>query len=330
MQQAPPVGDPEFRLFETRDLLSDVGAEAFQGRGTRVWRVREVVNGNTVGPDMVLKDCFINADHKREGDTLQEIIDSLAEDDKRRLHFLTVEVHGDVYVDNHLDNTDAIHHGKHCPSGSPCIDTGVIANELQPLARGHCVTPLTPNSGTGIPFIHPVVAPFVSSRSHQNRQHYRIVFKEVGTAVSELGNRQDMFLAIQGALAGMYKPNHSFGERLLWVGFLATEVMHSLGYVHRDISCGNVLLVERPGLSPSDPPKHVGVLTDLEYAIKLGSNLRAHHIRTGTPFFMACEVAANKYLALYGNAYYSGDTPPFCYNRLHGPLCVVSVFGDFY
>src|ERR1700733_7508029 len=38
--------------------------------------------------------------------------------------------------------------------------------------------------------------------------------------------------------------------------------MHELGYVHRDISAGNVLLVP----SSSDTPKR-GVLTDLEYAI---------------------------------------------------------------
>jgi len=46
------------------------------------------------------------------------------------------------------------------------------------------------------------VPPFAPSRSHQNRQHYRIVFKEVGEAVSSMKNRKDMFLAIRGALTG--------------------------------------------------------------------------------------------------------------------------------
>jgi serine/threonine protein kinase len=92
--------------------------------------------------------------------------------------------------------------------------------------------------------------------------------------------------------------------------------MHELGYVHRDISAGNVLLVP----SSSDAPKR-GVLTDLEYAIKLGTMLPVHDVCMGTPFFMACEVTAHQYLVFDRN---SRDIlwckPPFYYNRLHGLL----------
>ena len=35
-----PDGAHKFWLFETEDLLSDIGAEAFRGRGTRIWTVR--------------------------------------------------------------------------------------------------------------------------------------------------------------------------------------------------------------------------------------------------------------------------------------------------
>jgi len=94
--------------------------------------------------------------------------------------------------------------------------------------------------------------------------------------------------------------------------------MHELGYVHRDISAGNVLLVGPEGSSP-DAPKR-GVLTDLEYAIKLGTRLPAHDIRTGTPFFMACEVEAHEYLALDVRAPW--EPPRFYYNHLHGLFCV--------
>jgi len=93
--------------------------------------------------------------------------------------------------------------------------------------------------------------------------------------------------------------------------------MHDLGYVHRDISAGNVLLVPQ-GESSSHAPKR-GVLADLEYAIKLGTTLPAHDVRTGTPFFMACEVAAHQYLAFDRNArdILHWQLPPFYYNRLH-------------
>ena len=91
--------------------------------------------------------------------------------------------------------------------------------------------------------------------------------------------------------------------------------MHDLGYVHRDINAGNVLLVDQGSFS------RLGVLSDLEYAIKLGTQLPAHDVRTGTPFFMACEVEAHQYLAFNVNAMDdSWELPPLYYDRLHGLL----------
>ena len=46
---------------------------------------------------------------------------------------------------------------------------------------------------------------FDPSRSYLSRQHYRIVFKEVGEAVSNVKNRKYTFLAIRGVFNGEYK-----------------------------------------------------------------------------------------------------------------------------
>jgi hypothetical protein len=206
VEPKPRRGDvSKFRLFETEDLLSDAGAEAFRGRGTRVWTVREVVDGKPAGRLMVLKDCFINEDRPREGDTTMEIVGALPEGDERRLHFLTVVVHGDVVVDDRPDTTDVIHHDQICPPSLPCIEVGAIFNQLGPSAGFYAVAQAdtSTDSGSGnLPFVLPTVPAFAPTRSHQNRQHYRIVFKEVGEAVSSMKNRKDMFLAIQGALTG--------------------------------------------------------------------------------------------------------------------------------
>ena len=75
-----------------------------------------------------------------------------------------------------------------------------------------------------------------------------------------------------------------------------------------------------------------GVLSDLEYAIELGNKSPAHDVRTGTPFFMACEVLAHRYLdfnrARVGLLW---TPPPFYYNRLHGlPFIFIPILTNRY
>ncbi|KAF8316910.1 hypothetical protein DL93DRAFT_724380 [Clavulina sp. PMI_390] len=67
--------------------------------------------------------------------------------------------------------------------------------------------------------------------------------------------------------------------------------MHSVNYLHRDISCGNVFLVSR------ENEGEFGVLADLEYAIDLTAPRPAywHVARTGTAQFIASEVERHEY-----------------------------------
>lgn len=193
------------QVYETEAIISDIGAEAFYGRGTRVWRVRKVVDGQKVGPPRVLKDCWINADRLREGTTLRNIIQQLPMQHPARRHFLTIEVDADVIVNGHPDCTDTMHHGLVCPEDLPEL---LVADILSGLVKPGEVVFLTPEnyissrSGSGgIPFIFPLYQPF-KPKTYQSRQHYRIVFEEEGIAVKDLGNRHDMILAIQGGCTG--------------------------------------------------------------------------------------------------------------------------------
>ncbi|CAE7174406.1 unnamed protein product [Rhizoctonia solani] len=77
------------------------------------------------------------------------------------------------------------------------------------------------------------------------RQHYRIVFEEIGQPVHDLRNFTDIFTAIQGAWEGLH-------------------AMHLSGYVHRDVSSGNILLVP-----PSGSFGQRGVIMDMEYAKRI-------------------------------------------------------------
>ncbi|KAI5114573.1 hypothetical protein M0805_006563, partial [Coniferiporia weirii] len=73
-------------------------------------------------------------------------------------------------------------------------------------------------------------------------------------------------------------------DRLILKFPTVLSYIHKAGWVHRDISCGNVHLSEGQGL-----------LGDLEYAKRIGTDGQ-HEVRTGTLDFMAVEVANRAYL----------------------------------
>lgn len=111
-------------------------------------------------------------------------------------------MHGDVVINDCPDTTDAIHRWKRCPPGVPCIDLTEIVN--QRVFAGSYEASQSRTGSRNLDFILPIVPGFAPGRSYQNRQHYRIVFKEVGQAVGSLKNRKEMFLTIQGAIAVEY------------------------------------------------------------------------------------------------------------------------------
>ncbi|KAJ3724787.1 hypothetical protein C8R42DRAFT_662645 [Lentinula raphanica] len=66
----------------------------------------------------------------------------------------------------------------------------------------------------------------------------------------------------------------------------ALRILHLVGWIHRDISGGNIYWFA---------DGKIGLLGDFEYATHL-KEPRRHNVRTGTPFFMAAETLANGYL----------------------------------
>ncbi|KAF8306909.1 hypothetical protein DL93DRAFT_2143537 [Clavulina sp. PMI_390] len=268
------------RIFRTCRLLSDVGAEAFIGRGTRVWAVNEVI-GNKVDTSrtMILKDYWVNEDRTREATILNNIRQELLKAglEKYLKNFLSVLIDEDVRCSTGEDITPSSF-----ASSLPYFDLRPISEfattqgdaDPRPLAQELFSQT---NKGGAMGAI-PVAqhrqphGTFAASNRVETRQHYRIVFREEGRDILHLANRRDMFLAIEGA-------------------FKALKALHSIEYVHRDISCGNVLLV-------GEGDKAIGVLSDLEYATNFitKSGNGPHAGRTGTAHFLACEVARHRYI----------------------------------
>ncbi|KAJ3556689.1 hypothetical protein NM688_g1886 [Phlebia brevispora] len=103
-----------------------------------------------------------------------------------------------------------------------------------------------------------------SLSSYHFQVHYRVVYKEIGHPLSETNSLLVVFQALLEIL-------------------VAIRAMHKSGWVHRDISADNILLVEG-----------AAKLTDLEYAtneVRLGKPGR-----TGTVSFLAVEVSSQTYL----------------------------------
>ncbi|KAJ3556687.1 hypothetical protein NM688_g1888 [Phlebia brevispora] len=118
--------------------------------------------------------------------------------------------------------------------------------------------------------------------------HYRIVYQEAGKSLAEVDSLQTVFKALAEALYGLL-------------------TMHKSGWVHRDLSPGNIVIVDGAAR-----------VIDLEYATSERSPNPLG--KTGTLNFVPVEVASGKYLFRVDTLKTLDKTwnpPVFGYNPLH-------------
>ncbi|KAF9533150.1 hypothetical protein CPB83DRAFT_531206 [Crepidotus variabilis] len=106
---------------------------------------------------------------------------------------------------------------------------------------------------------------------YQPRKHVRTVFREVCQPYYSCNTLVDMLSILRDGVIAL---------QALWVA----------GYVHRDISIGNLMLDTGQG-------RRQGRLSDLEF-VKTSGDPSTQNVKTGTPHFMAIEVAFSKYMFL--------------------------------
>ncbi|KAI5993502.1 hypothetical protein EDD15DRAFT_2529998 [Pisolithus albus] len=278
-------------VYQTTKMISDFSADAMQGRGTRVFQVRLTLqNGQPVhnAEPLVLKDSWREVDRAREDQILGQIFDGLGKkyDTKKvseaRKYFLTVLAAGDVIMDGKKDKTTSLLRD---------------ADELPPdfglhrLPADDLLEWKPTRSGEGLTPNFSCVPPSVKNSKIHHRIHYRLVFKEVCQPLYDLKRLDTVFKV----LMDIHK---------------ALQLLHSIGWVHRDLSTGNVLYWGG-----------VGKLADLEYAKHVDSSI-THEVQTGTLEFMACEVEAQRYLFQpHGGKSLAKTNPaakcPFRFNPLH-------------
>ncbi|EED84040.1 predicted protein [Postia placenta Mad-698-R] len=280
-------GNGKVVRYRTTKWLSDDGANGLRGRGTRVWEVCILDKGGEGVDRFALKDQWIDHDRLREGMIIHQLRNATTSDatpdaTKRIIEqsLLTVEHHGDVYVEGMLDHTRNLmtRNGRphpytrfklqELPENGVKETTTTNPKQRTPAGVGYHQSPeeLTTPSVQKIETYHPKV-------------HYRIVFKEVCKPIHEYTSLKEVFAILVHAA-------------------LALMALHDLGWVHRDTSIGNLLGFILNGVLYCK-------LSDLEYAKPMDDCL-GHEIRTfalliavsceqGTRSFMSVEVYDLKY-----------------------------------
>ncbi|KAI6110910.1 hypothetical protein EDD16DRAFT_1897766 [Pisolithus croceorrhizus] len=274
-------------VYQTTRVISDYSADTLSGRGTRVFEARLIfLNGTSVkdAKPVVLKDSWRDCDRDREDIILNQIFADLLkhkgpeQEEEARKHFLTVLAAGNVMVDGKIDSTDCLLRGSDLSTDrTPHRLPAEEVPKGKPIRSGEGSTPIFR------------FAPYSTKHSKvHHRTHFRLVFKEVCRSIYELRSLDTVFATLEDVRE-------------------ALQFLHSVDWVHRDISGGNVL---RWG--------QIGKLADLEYAKRMNSDT-GHEVRMGTLDFMACEVEAQKYLfrPIIYRQVGTDDSTSFRFNPLH-------------
>ncbi|KAI0086804.1 hypothetical protein BDY19DRAFT_1074371 [Irpex rosettiformis] len=259
--------------YITDEVVANISAEALQGRATRVWRGKKAdANGHSIGHNMVIKDCWIDTSREREGDILASILEAAKKSPnpkhlpRIKEHFLTVVQHGDVFIDGEQDNTcSVLRGGVEFPEPKKFLD-------LQCSSKNREVI----KPPVGLVTVDQATVDWLRNlRLYQDKFHYRIVFdsEEDCDPIDKLTSGRKIWYALGGALIGL-------------------GVLHQLGFVHRDISAGNVLV----GRGIAGSKGGTGKIVDLEFCKHVDNNKPAHQGRTGTRYFIPVEVESKRYM----------------------------------
>ena len=158
------------RTYRTLEMLFD--AESAQGKGTRVWKAISVENGKERGDPVVLKDCWIDRGRVPEGVIAQEIRVASYPPAGVDTHgsFLSVECHGEVYLDAEQTILD-------CTRPFTIKDVTSSRDTVSGSTGGNSPRRSSPLGMT----------------------HYRIVFKELCSPISEETSPIAIFQALADA-----------------------------------------------------------------------------------------------------------------------------------
>ncbi|KAF6758220.1 hypothetical protein DFP72DRAFT_188949 [Ephemerocybe angulata] len=312
--KAGPKQEPSF-FFKTTNFVS--------AGNSHIWKAVEVMSKSNLKPkhrgrEVILKDTWVDTGSATEFELQHQLfqdIDILKQSDweslpilkgippdREEFRRLRGYLKGDTYKSLFLRYDERMHYaGQSTKSLSPeqvwnPANAPGVAHTLAGNLEQHCRTTTRP---------HPLKVGFVPNLCLASRRRCFFVFPDTCKRVSDLPTLGDAMDVLNQA-------------------YYALLLMFCAGWVHRDISDGNVLATEVDG-------KWIAKLSDLEYAKKVPWNVqRSPEPKTGTPYFMAYEIQSSNFICppaplpptltfvVWGKVEYKKRKEP--------PACVVHTF----
>ncbi|XP_006460414.1 hypothetical protein AGABI2DRAFT_117365 [Agaricus bisporus var. bisporus H97] len=236
----------------------------YNSRKSRVWKVIEVTSPKDLAPilgghEAALKDCWVDEGSLSEKEIQTEIFDRLKAVKETDYSWAPIGLQRKLKI------------GITCPEAyfvKVIWDWKLGVNKEKPECKHDPFLPSPRTSNTPTP----LSAGQISSveRGYKVKQHYRVVYADVGESLAYATSLSDAVRAFEDI-------------------FVALALLFLAGWVHRDVSEGNIILVR-------DEHGVRAKLNDLEYArpFNLEDGEHSTDPKTGTPYFMPLEIHRGK------------------------------------
>ncbi|PPQ88968.1 hypothetical protein CVT25_005067 [Psilocybe cyanescens] len=282
------------RFFRTIKPIAEYRSNNITGRMTRIFKVIET---NTDDPKKyVLKDVWIEDDAQTEGEIQKALFKDITAfwenptpDDMKDLaplqaklaKFVEKEKYKDFFLTIETDCVGEV--SKKVPPGAVPQRNLFYPPTITSDFRKTSSLATRKSVGTPRPISNAQQPP--PPRGYAKKKQYRVVFKEVCKSVGELNTLGKVTDILHQVL-------------------IPLQLMFCAGWVHRDISSGNILAHRHNQMWQVK-------LSDLEYARKFPpppGYVPATDPKTGTPYFMPHEILDRTYI--YNDELWSKVIPP--------------------
>ncbi|KAF7776855.1 hypothetical protein Agabi119p4_5248 [Agaricus bisporus var. burnettii] len=253
------------RYFKTIHLLAHHKSLCITGKKTRVWKAVEVkgFESNAIseelngGKEVALKDVWLDEGSTTEKEKLDAIFESLRMIKEEAYEWapswlrsrLKVAFEDGSYRSYFMEiECDSFNLSKSKKKSDQAAPAPKI---LQFRDFSGCNRNVTPNDA--------------NTRLYAVKRQYRLVYSEIGESMKHVKSLDVAFSAILDT-------------------YVALVLMYLAGWMHRDISAGNIITVKKSSRLFG------GKLSDLEYAKHYRDKSGSPDPKTGTPFFMPVEI----------------------------------------